>query len=152
MRNPHARGLLLQVGVLAAGHLMNIHLGRAGLRCGVEGCIVLADLLPVVGEPVEGLEIQTGVARRVLQCGHHRVEVGLRGAATHGSQCQVHHIDAGVARSQDTGGINAAGVVGVEMDGDTHFTLQRLDQFLGGVRAAKTSHVLDGQDVCAHAL
>ena len=27
MRNPHARGLLLQVGVLAAGHLMNIHLG-----------------------------------------------------------------------------------------------------------------------------
>ena len=38
------------------------------------------------------------------------------------------------------------------MDGDTHFTLQRLDQFLGGVRAAKTGHVLDGQDVCAHAL
>ena len=42
--------------------------------------------------------------------------------------------------------------MGVEVDGDAHLVLQRLDQLLSGVGSAQAGHVLDGQDVCAHAL
>ena len=152
MRDPHAGGLLLEVGVLATGHLVDVHLGRTRLRRGVEGRVVFADLLPVVGEAVERLEVELGVARGVLQGGHHRVEVGLRGAAAHGGQRQVHHVDPGVARPQDAGGVDAAGVVGVEVDGDAHLVLQGLDQLLGGVGTAQARHVLDGQQMSSHAL
>ena len=152
VRNPHAGGLLFEVRVLAAGHFMDIHLGRAGLRGGVEGCVVFADFLPVVGEAVERLEVELRVARCVLQRGHHRVEVGLRGAAAHGCERQIHHVDPGVARPQNASGVDAAGVMGVEVDGDAHLVLQRLDQLLSGVGSAQAGHVLDGQDVCAHAL
>ena len=45
---PHRRGLLLEVGVLAAGHLVEVDLGGAGAGRGVERRVELAHLLPVV--------------------------------------------------------------------------------------------------------
>ena len=50
------------------------------------------------------------------------------------------------------GGVDAAGVVGVEVDGDADLLAQGLDQLFGGVGPAQAGHVLDGQDVRAHAL
>ena len=42
--------------------------------------------------------------------------------------------------------------MGVEMDGNADFLLQRGDQLVCGVRFAEAGHVLDGEDVGTHAL
>ena len=56
------------------------------------------------------------------------------------------------AGGEHGGGVEAGGVVGVEMDGDADFLLEGGDQLVGGVRFAQAGHVLDGEDVGAHAL
>ena len=63
----HRFGLLLQVGVLAAGHLVEIDLGGAGLGAAVERSVIFAHDLPVVGAFVQRVEIETRVARGVGQ-------------------------------------------------------------------------------------
>ena len=59
---------------------------------------------------------------------------------------------AGVGGLEDGGGVDAAGVVGVEVNGDADFLAQRLDQRVGGIGPAQAGHVLDGQHMRAHAL
>ncbi len=53
MRHAHAGGLFLEIGVLAAGHFVQINFRAAGLRRGVERMIILAHLFPVVGKFVQ---------------------------------------------------------------------------------------------------
>ena len=76
-RAPIAAACSLQVRVLAAGHFVQIHFGAAGLRRSVERRVKLAHLLPVIGELVQRVEVEPGVARRVLQRGDDGVEVRL---------------------------------------------------------------------------
>jgi hypothetical protein len=45
---PQAAGLRLEVGELAAGHLVQVDLGGRGLQAGLEGRILLAHAFPVV--------------------------------------------------------------------------------------------------------
>ena len=82
---------------------------------------------------------------------HNRVEVGLAGLPAHGSHRRVGHVDSRVAGLQHAGGVDAAGVVGVEVNGDADFPAQRAHQLFGGIGLAQARHVLDGQDVRAHA-
>ncbi len=79
VREAHGGGLLFQVGELAAGHLVQIHLGASGARRSVERRVERADLLPVIGEFVECVEVEPAVVRRVLQRGNEAVEIRLRG-------------------------------------------------------------------------
>ena len=62
LRQAHAGGLLLEVGVLAAGHLVQIDLRRAAARGGVERRVTGRHVFPVFGKLVERVQIQTGVA------------------------------------------------------------------------------------------
>ena len=61
---PERLGLLEQVRVLAAGHLVAIDVGRAGHHAGFERRVELADGFPVVGDRLQRFEVEPGVARR----------------------------------------------------------------------------------------
>ena len=54
----HGLGLLLEIGVLAAGHLVQVDLGRAAAGSGVEGGVELAHHFPVIGVFVQRVERQ----------------------------------------------------------------------------------------------
>ncbi len=150
--NAHAGGLFLEVGVLAAGHFVEENLGAAGLRRGVERRVELADFFPVIGEFVERVEVQLGVARRVLERGDDAVEVRLRGAAGHRGDGEIDNVHTRLAGLEDAGRVDAAGVVRVEVDRNADLVLERLDQFLRGERAADAGHVFDREEVRAHLL
>src|SRR4030095_3914832 len=83
MTQPHRRGLLLEIRVLAARHLVEINLGAAGFRRSVEWRVERADVLPVVAEFIQRIEVETGVARGALERGDDRVQVRLRSAPAH---------------------------------------------------------------------
>ncbi len=73
----------------------------------------------------------------------------MAGAAAHGGDGGVGHVHAGVGGFQHGGGVDAAGVVGVKVDGDFDFFAQGFYQFEGGVRFAEAGHVFDGKKMCA---
>ena len=50
------------------------------------------------------------------------------------------------------GGVDAAGVMRMEVNGNFDFFAQGLDQRERGVRLAQTRHILDGQKMCAQLL
>ena len=149
---PHGFGLLAQIGVLAAGHLVDIHFGRAGLRAGIERRIVRPHGFPVIGALVERVQVEAGIARRVAERRHDGVQIRLAGGAAHGGDGAVGHMHARFGRFQHRGGIDAAGIVRVEVDRNADFLPQRAHQLLGRVGLAQPGHIFDGEHVRAHAL
>ena len=115
-----------------------------------ERVIQLAHGFPVVAQIVERRLIEPGVALRVLQRRDDAVQVRLAGHAAHRRDRRVDDVDARVGGAQDAAGVDAAGVVRVEMDRHADFLAQRLHQRVRRVRLAQPGHVLDGQDVRAH--
>ncbi len=141
--------LLAQVGVLAAGHAVHVHLGRAGTHVALERRVAVAHLLPVVGEHAQVVGVEPGFARPVAQRFDDRTEVRLRREAAHRVERAVHGIAAGIDRREHAGGRDAAGVVRVEVHRQADLVLERLDQRVRRARLAQARHVLDAEDVRA---
>ena len=97
----HGFGLLLEIGVLPAGHLVQVDFGRAGLRAGVERRVELAHHLPVIGALVERVEIEAGFALRVRQRGHDGIQIGLAGGAAHRRDGAIGHVHAALGGLQN---------------------------------------------------
>jgi hypothetical protein len=130
---------------------VEVDIGGAGARGGVEGGVDGADGFPVIGGAVEGVEGESGGAGGVvLEGGDDGVEVGLAGGAGHGGEGAIDDIDAGVGGFEDGGGGDAGGVVGVEVDREADFVARALTSLEGGVGLEEAGHVLDGEDVGAH--
>ena len=146
----HADGLLLEIGVLATGHLVEIDFGGAVGLGGVEGLVESAHRSPVVAELLQRFDIESGVTRRVLHGGDDGVEVRLRGAAGHGGDGGIDDIDTCGGGFEDAGGVQAAGVMRVEVNRDADFIFERFDELLGGKGADESGHVFDAEHVCAH--
>ena len=72
-------GLFLEIGVLAAGHLVQINLRRSRFRRGIKRPVQQAHLFPIIGKFVERAEIQLGITRIVLKCGDDGIEIRLAG-------------------------------------------------------------------------
>ena len=142
-------GLLLEVGELAAGHLVQIHLGGAGLEVALEGGVLLAHGFPVEADPADRLGIEAGVALAVAQGLDDGAEAGLGGHARHGVHRRIHRIHAGVDGGQHGGGADARGVVGVQVHRHPDLLAQGLHQHAGGGGLEQAGHVLDGEDVAA---
>ena len=152
MPDPHGVGLLLEVGELTTRHFVQVDIGRTALRSRIKRRVDGPHLLPIIGETIELIAIEFGITRGALEGGDNRIEVGLRGAATHGGQRQIDHVHTGIGSAQNGTGVDAAGVVRVKMNRQTDFVAQRLHQFLRGIGTAKTRHVLDGDHMSAHFL
>ncbi len=84
-----------------------------------------------------------------FQCSGNRTEVGLRGEAGKGIERAVDRVTTGVDGGQHGRSGNAAGVVGMEVQRQADFFLQRLDQRADGARFADAGHVFDADDVGA---
>ena len=78
-----------------------------------------------------------------------RAEAGLRGVAGEAVHGGVDRVDPGARGGEDAAGGDAAGVVGVEVDGEADLLLQRLDQREGGRGLEEPGHVLEAEDVGA---
>ncbi len=148
----HAVGLLLEVGILAAGHLVEVDLGGATAGSGVEGFVVGENFFPVVGEFVDGVGVESGGPVVSAHGGIDGVEVGLRGRSGHGGESHVGDIDSGIGSGHDGGGIKAGGIVGMEVDGQLDLLLEGGDELADGSGMSEASHVLDTEDVRAHFL
>ena len=123
----------LQVGVLAAGHLVAVDVGGGVGDAALKAAVAQAHVRPVVAEPLEGAEGKAGVPLLAPEGGGQGVEGGLAGGG-HGLHRAVHHVYPRLGGHEAGGHLVAGGVVGVEVDGNAHLLLQGLHQGLGGVR------------------
>ena len=146
---PHAARLLTQIGVLPARHFVAIDIGGAAADIRLERCVKTPHAFPVIAELLHGGEVEFRVARVAGQSGGNAAEIGLAGEPAHGIEGAVHRITACIHGGEHAGGGNAAGVVGVEVDGQANLLLQGPHQLGGGARLADAGHILDAENVCA---
>ena len=145
-------GLLLEVGELAARHLVQIDLRSARLKVALESRILCSHGLPVERDLADRLRVEAGVAIRVAQGLDDRAQAGLRRGPRHRVHAGVDRVDTGVDRGQHGGASNARGVVGVQVDRQPDLLLQGSDEGAGLDRLEEAGHVLDRQDVAARRL
>ena len=123
-------GLLLEVGELAARHLVEIDLRGAEAEVGFEGAIVGAHRLEIERDLADRLDVEAGGAVGVGERLDQRAEAGLRGEARHRIDRRVERVDPGLDRRHHRGGRDARGVVGVEVDRQVGLLAERRDQLL----------------------
>ena len=141
-----------EVRVLAAGNLVEVHLGGAALQPALERAVHLAHVLPVVGERLQLLVGQLRVARVAALGRHQRVQRRLAGEPGHRRQRAVHDVHAVIDRLEVGGDAVARGVVGVEVDRQPDRLAQPIEQHPRGARPEQPGHVLDAEEVRAHVL
>ena len=125
---PEGLGLLVQVGILAAGHLV-ARRHRPTVTAGpTRRGHTAADLLPVAAHLDQGRGSTPGLARREPERLDDRVEARLRGQSRHRRDGTIGDVEADVGALQDAGGLGPADVVGVEVDRHADLLAQRLDQ------------------------
>ena len=118
----------------------------------IERRVVGAHGFPVIGALIQRVQIEAGIARCVASAATMEFRLGWLVVPLMEAMAASATSHACFGRFQDGRGIDAAGVVRVEMNGNADFFAQRLDQLLGRVRFAQARHVFDGQNVRAHAL
>src|SRR5262249_26857197 len=149
MAEAHGGCLFAEIRVLAAGDFVLIQTRGAGSGSGVEGEIVGPYGFPVVRAFVECFDVELGVAGCVTKGRDDRVEIGLASPTAHGGEGGVGNIDSSISGFENRGGVEAAGVVGMEVNGDGNFVTKSADKLKSSVRFAKASHVFDGKKMGA---
>ena len=120
--------LLLEVGELAARHLMEIDLGRAGAEVGFEGDVFCPHRLEVERDAADSLRIKAGVAVSVSERLDQRAEIGLRRQARHRVHRRVEGVDPGFDRREHRRRRDARRIVRVEVDREIGLLPERRDQ------------------------
>ncbi len=141
--------LRLEVGELAARHLVQVDLGGRRLESAFEGRVLVAHALPVVGNLADRGDIEPGVAVGMGQSLDDGAEAGLRGAAREGVHRGIDGRDPGIGGGEDRRPGDAGRVVGVEMDRQADLFLQRLEEDAGCSGFQKPRHVLEAENMGA---
>ena len=113
----------LQVRVLAAGDLVFIYVRHRDAQALVEVGVALAHVAPVVGELLQPVRVEPGVALRAAQRLDERVHGGLAGQARERANGTVHYVHARLRRQEVGGDLVVRGVVGVQVDGNADLLL-----------------------------
>ena len=129
---------------------MQVDLGTAGARGSVEGGVERTNPLPVISELVERCEVEAAVLRGVLEGGDEAVEIRLRGRSGHRADRGVDDVRPRLDGGQHGGGIDAAGVVGVEVEREVGLGAESFKQGTGRERTAEAGHVLDRDKMRPH--
>src|SRR5262249_6680668 len=109
-------GLFAKIGVLPAGDFMVVQSRGARSGAGVEWPVVGANCFPIVGAFVEGMEIQTSIARSVFERRNNGIQIGLACATAHGGNRAVGYVYPRFTRLQYRGRVDSTGVVGMKMN------------------------------------
>ncbi len=147
---PQRTRLFLEVGELAARHLVQIDLRSRPLQVALEGGVLVAHRLPVERDAPDPV-------RRRGRC---RARCPRSASTIEPRQgCEVLPESASIAAStastpastaaSTVAADDARGVVGVEVDRQVGRLAQRLEQHAAGRRLQQPGHVLDGDDVGA---
>ena len=107
----------LEVGILTAGDLVPVDLGFRHLDVPFKAGIVLPGILPVVRELLQLPGIEAGLPVAALQGCYQAVHRGLAGEGTHAADGSIHNVHTGIGCHHQGSDLVAAGVVGVQMDG-----------------------------------
>ena len=126
-----AAGLRLEVGELATRHLVQVDLGGRGLKTGFKGRILPANGFEVIADLADRLDVEPGIALGMAQRLDHGAKGRLAGIARQAVHRRIDRVDACLGGREDGGRGNASRVMGVEVDGQAHLVLQRLDEDLG---------------------
>ena len=144
--------LFLEIGELAARHLVQIDLRGAEAEIGLEGAVLRPHRLEIERDLADRRPASRPVSRSVsLERLDERAEAGLRGQAGHGIDRRIDGVDARLDRGQHRGGRNARRVVGVEVDRQPDLLAERRHQLPRRRRLEQPGHVLDADDVGAGA-
>ena len=131
---------------------MLVDLRGAAAQFRFEGRIVGAHRLPVVGQQLQAITIEAGIALGVVQRGQQRVETGLRGQAGKRRNGGIHRIDAGAAGHHQRCDSGTGSVMRMQRNRDGDLVLERPDEFFRRERLEQARHILDVEDVGAHPL
>ena len=121
----------MQVGILAAGHLVAVDIGRGRLEAAVKRRISQAHVRPVVAELLQLIRVEAGVALLPVQRSDNCVHGRLAGHGRQRVDRRVHDIHARLGCKQQRRHLVARGVVRVQVDGQADLALERGDQLLG---------------------
>src|SRR5260370_41610570 len=99
---------------------------------------------PITRALVERGDIELGVGRGVAPRLDNGVEVWLAGSTAHGSNRGMGDVHARVRCLQHRSGVQAAGVVRMEANGDADLLSQSADELEGGMRLAASGRVFNG--------
>ena len=143
----HCPGLFAQIRVLPARHLVPVNALRAGAHVGFERGIVAAHALPILRQLLQPLQVHARLAPGMRERSGDTAKVGLGGQPAHCVQRPVHYVCARFDRGEHARRRHAAGVVGMEVDGQTDLLLQHPHQFTRRRRPAYPRHVLDAENV-----
>ncbi len=149
LAEPEGDGLLAEVGELTAGDLVAIDTAGRCRQPGLERCVEAADAFPVGLERVDRVDVEAGLARRVVGGGDQRGHRGLAGGAGQCCGGDVDRVDARVDRGEQCGELAAGGVVGVQVHRQVEALSQGGDERTSGGRTQQSCHVLDREHVRA---
>ncbi len=141
--------LLLQIGELAARHLVKIDFRGRSLEVALERRILVAHRFPVERNPADPFGIEAGIALMALERLDNRAQARLRGVAGKRVHCCIHRIHAAVDRRQHRRCRDPRRVMRVEMDRQVGGLAQRLEQLPRRSRFQQSGHVLDRDDMGA---
>ena len=110
------------------------------------------DLLEMFPQIDQFADVQARIPFRPLEGDDERFDGGHRSPKGIGSETGVHDVDAGFDRLEVGHGGHAAGVVGMEVQGDPGDFFQFCDQVINVVRGYDPGHVLDADAVGTHRL
>ena len=114
---------------------------------GFKRSVKLTHFFPVSIDLKQGLMIHSSFAFRKTKRFHHGVQARLAHDAGHAGTGSIGDVQADFRSLDNARRLCTANVVRVEVDRQANLFPQGLDQLLGGIRLAKSSHVLDGDQV-----
>ena len=139
----------LEVRVLAAGYLVAVYVGDGGAQALVEAAVALAHVGPVVGELLQSLGGEAGVALRAAQGLDEAVEARLAREAREGAYGAVHDVHARFGGEQVGRYLVIRGVVRVQVYGHAYLVLERGYELLRRVGLEEAGHILHAYHVRA---
>ena len=141
--------LLLEVGVLAAGHFVYVNL-RVGEVFSSVGCLVVrTDSFPITGQLVHCINIEARLARMSAQCIVEAAAARLGGTAAHGAHSGVDDIYACVDSACIGVDSITAAFMRMQVDRYADGGFQAAYEAVCSLRLQQAGHILDGDNVGA---
>ena len=139
--------LLLEVGILSAGHFVYVNLGVGEVFGSVGSLVVRAHGFPITGQLVHSIYIKTRLTRMAAESVVQAAAAWLGCTAAHSTHSGIYDINAGINSTRVGVDSVAAALVGVQMDRYVDIGFEAAYKAVSCFRLQQACHILDGNDV-----
>ena len=143
--------LWFQVGILTARNFIFINFSRTRAHARFKLIVVFTHFTPIIGDLLQFIKVKASITLGQRKCCSKRVQPWLTGQTCNTIEGHVNDINTGLCSHQQSSNAVAGGVMGVEMNWNAQFRLQRTNQFRCSHRFQKTTHILNAEHVAAEA-